>query len=340
MGSGQGGPRPAVHNALFKQIFSDTEVAGGMLAALLPPEMAAAIDFGPLRLCPGEFASRAQSTRTTDLLFETRTADHPVLLRVNLEHQGRSDHFMPLRLREYGVDDAKAWLKQHPKAKRVPLVIPVVLYHGRRPWRGPRSYADLLDLPLGLRGALGVVPDPEFVLIDLAAMDDAELRRSMLPVIALLVLLALKNLRFAESAIDLLLSWRDLLNAVAHAPNGREALNTLFYYVARVAPDLTPQEVKVRLEPAVEAQAKEAVVTLYDRLMEQGMEKGLEQGMEQGLEKGELRGLRKALLNLLNLKFGEVSAADEARVAAASVAELETWIPRVLTAESAAAVFG
>jgi hypothetical protein len=77
--------------------------------------------------------------------------------------------------------------------------------------------------------------------------------------------------------------------------------------------------------------------------IEQGLEKGLEQGLEQGLEKGLEQGIaqgKRALVRkLLMLRFGTLTANAERRIEHASLAELELWAERVLTANSLPAVF-
>lgn len=60
---------------------------------------------------------------------------------------------------------------------------------------------------------------------------------------------------------------------------------------------------------------------------------------EEGREEGRDEGLRDALRKLLVLKFGELSADTAARIAAASPAELDHLLERVLVADSLAAVF-
>ena len=63
---------------------------------------------------------------------------------------------------------------------------------------------------------------------------------------------------------------------------------------------------------------------------------GLKQGLQQGLQQGQIEVLRR----LLQRRFNEVPPWVETRLNAASKADLETWIDRVLDAESLTAVFG
>lgn len=61
-----------------------------------------------------------------------------------------------------------------------------------------------------------------------------------------------------------------------------------------------------------------------------------QQGMEKGMEKGEA----KALLRLVQVKFGPPEPAVAARIAAAESAQVERWLERILTANSPDELFG
>ncbi|MAQ19698.1 MAG: transposase, partial [Sandaracinus sp.] len=80
----------------------------------------------------------------------------------------------------------------------------------------------------------------------------------------------------------------------------------------------------------------EAIAMTYkERLIEQGREEGLERGLEQGRAEGS----RLMLAKLLQLKFGPLDDATEAKLAGASLAQLEAWSERVLTADDLDQVF-
>jgi Rod binding domain-containing protein len=64
-----------------------------------------------------------------------------------------------------------------------------------------------------------------------------------------------------------------------------------------------------------------------------------EQLRAEGFAKGHARGLADALLKQMTLKFGALSSGHAARIAAASEAQLDLWIERILTASTPEAVF-
>lgn len=61
--------QPNIHDALFKASFSDPEHARGELRLILPPPVAARIDFNSLTLRPGSFVEQSLKERFSDLLY-------------------------------------------------------------------------------------------------------------------------------------------------------------------------------------------------------------------------------------------------------------------------------
>ena len=71
-----------------------------------------------------------------------------------------------------------------------------------------------------------------------------------------------------------------------------------------------------------------------------GMQQGIQQGMQQGVQQGMQLGEALLLQRQLTRRFGELSAAQQAKLAAATPAQLEIWGDRVLDASSLDEVFG
>uniref|UniRef100_UPI002FDAEAB9 DUF4351 domain-containing protein n=1 Tax=Rivihabitans pingtungensis TaxID=1054498 RepID=UPI002FDAEAB9 len=71
-----------------------------------------------------------------------------------------------------------------------------------------------------------------------------------------------------------------------------------------------------------------------------GMQQGIQQGMQQGVQQGMQLGEALLLQRQLTRRFGELSAAQQAKLAAATPAQLEIWGDRVLDAASLDEVFG
>jgi hypothetical protein len=222
------------------------------------------------------------------------------------------------------------------------MILPIVMYHGASPWSEPGSFDALLDVPAGLRPAV----EPylvrfTYLLHDLSTISDDELRDgAMRTALAKLVVMCFKYARTRADFVQILGRWMDVAGEVARAPHGLEALAQMMRYILEVSEHVEPEELQGLLERDLGAEAKDAIMTAGQRLIEQGRQQGIEQGRQQGLEQGRQQGVQDMLLRQLRQRFGhEVDAQVAQRVATASIEQIEAWSTRVLSAAALAELF-
>jgi predicted transposase YdaD len=119
--------------------------------------------------------------------------------------------------------------------------------------------------------------------------------------------------------------WAGTLVELLHAPNGRQAVETLFRYITAVAE--LPAEELTRALRAAAPRSEEALMTIAEQLRAEGRAEGR-------AERGQA-----VLLRLLSLKFGEIPGSLRERVTQASEQDLDRWTERILTAASLDDVF-
>jgi hypothetical protein len=79
-----------------------------------------------------------------------------------------------LQLLRYTVGSGELYRDQHPKAKTLPPIYPLVLYHGQAKWRAPARFHDLIDpLPEALKP---FVPQFGYSLHDISARRNAAIK--------------------------------------------------------------------------------------------------------------------------------------------------------------------
>jgi predicted transposase/invertase (TIGR01784 family) len=314
------------HDLIFKAVFSQPEHARGVLRAIMPAALAEALDWPTLTLQPGSFVDVALSQQHTDLLYSTMWRDGgEALVYLLFEHQSTppTEGLMAERLLGYQVGIWDRWRADHPKAKTLPMILPIVMYHGAAPWPEPRSFDALLDVPAGLRPTV----EPylvrfTYLLHDLSKISDDELREgAMRTALAKLVAMCFKYARTRADFIQILGRWMDVAREVARASHGLEALAQVMRYILEVNEHVEPEALQALLEHDLGPEAKDAIMTAGQRLIEQGRQQGIQQGI-QGM-----------LLRLLRQRFGgAVNAQVEQRIATASLEQVEAWTGRVLSA--------
>ena len=98
------------------------------------------------------------------MVWTCRLHDDAAVLIV-IEFQSGIDHAMPLRLLQYTTAAWLEWARTAaPAGEKVPLVLPVLVYGGRRPWTPPSNLADLFPA-VGARW-LATQPRYEYLLLE------------------------------------------------------------------------------------------------------------------------------------------------------------------------------
>ncbi|MFT3768775.1 MAG: Rpn family recombination-promoting nuclease/putative transposase [Minicystis sp.] len=336
--------RTQPHDALFKAAFTDPEHAAGHLRSLLDPAIAARIDFASLEVVPGSFVDEDLRLRHTDLLYRVRVGRKKALLYVLHEHQSTVDVLMVLRLLTYMRRIWDDHLAKHPKAKTIPAIIPVVVYHGEARWYAATSFAELFDLDDDDRTALApYLPSFRFVLDDLSLASDASIRGRKMSAFGRIVLWALKHARERGRILEDLAPWADLIKEMLRARNGQAAFELLLRYILEVRPDVALDELPALVATSFGPDAEEATMNALERWLEENTREARRQAREEArkeaLAEGQREGQREMLSKLLVAKFGALPDTAAARVRNASATELEVWMLRVLTATSLAEVF-
>jgi predicted transposase/invertase (TIGR01784 family) len=244
---------PNPHDALFKAVLGQPEHARGALRAVVPAVLAEALDWQKLMLRPGGFVDAALSHQHTDLLYSaTWHGGGEALVYFLFEHQSTppTDGLMAHRILRYQGRIWEQWRKDHPKAKKLPMIIPIVMYHGVAPWPEPRSFDALLDVPAGVRPAV----EPylvrfEYLLNDLSKIPDDELREgAMRTALTKLVSLCFKHAWTEADLLPILSRWMDVVREVAKAPHGLEALAQVMRYILEVNEHVDPEALQALLE--------------------------------------------------------------------------------------------
>jgi predicted transposase/invertase (TIGR01784 family) len=307
------------HDALFKYVFSQPEHAAAELQAVLPAALVTRVDWKTLTLLPSSFVDEQLSGREADLLFSVKCDGREARVFILFEHQSTSDPLMAFRLLRYLVKIWDAYLAEHPKARRLPAIIPVVLHHGRQGWRAPRNFSALLDVEGEMRRQLSeYLPQFEYVLNDLTVTDDATLRARTLELVGVTLLL-MKRARHAN-LLEKLAEWRKELLAVTQSSNGAGAIAAILMYAQQVG-DIAPEDLQ-KFARDLGPIAEEGYMTGAQILRAEGRVEGRAQGKAQ------------ILLRQLTLRFGSLPEATQQKLWQASAEQLDVWAERVITGAS------
>ena len=271
---------PTPHDATFRQFLTQPEIARDFMELHLPAELRALCDLSTLKLESGSFVEDDLRQYFSDVLYSLKTTAGDGYVHVLIEHQSSPDRHMAFRLLRYAV----AAMQRHLEAghKKLPLVIPVLFYTGKRsPYPYSTRWLDEFDDPAVAEKLYG----GSFPLTDITVIPDDDImnHRSMA---ALTLLQKHIHQRDVATLTDRLatLLMADYLSSSQVA--------VLIHYLLQ-AGESADSEAFVRELAQRVPQHGDALMTIAQQLEQKGIEKGRMEGRQEGIQLGEQRGIEK-----------------------------------------------
>ena len=218
------------HDKYFQRVFSDERNAASLLRTCVPQPLAETLKWPTLKVLRGRFVADDWRGNESDLLFsvEREGSETPVLVYVLLEHQSTPDRWLRLRLLGYCVQVWQRWRRQHKDQERLPLLVPMVFYQGRRRWEFAREFADLVT---GAEQEWRWVPRFEHLLIDQTEQDAESVTGAVATRLLQIVMMA----AFREAPVELL-QWAARLIGELYPDEGFEGVAMHVEYVLATQP--------------------------------------------------------------------------------------------------------
>lgn len=304
MKSKNGTPTP--HDATFRQFLSQPTIARDFMALHLPAEFLALCDLDTLKLESGAFVEQDLRQYFSDILYSLKTTSRDDgYIHVLIEHQSSPDRHMAFRLMRYAI----AAMQRHLDAghKKLPLVIPVLFYSGKRsPYPYSTRWLDEFSVP----AYASRLYSNAFPLVDVTVIPDEDIvgHRSMA---ALTLLQKHIHQRDLAELID------KLAPVILAGYLSSSQVISLVNYLLQ-AGETADADLFVRTLAQRVPQHEDALMTIAQQLEQKGIEKGLEEGLQLGEQRGLVKG-----------------RSEEERSAAQKIARtmLQNGLPHSLVAE-------
>jgi hypothetical protein len=163
------------HDSSYKFLFSQPELVRDLVLGFIPDDWLHSLDYDTLEKVPGSYITEDLRHRSDDIVWRVRVGGEWVYLYLLIEFQSSVDPYMALRIMVY-VGLLYQDLVKRGEALvdgRLPPVLPIVLYNGKRSWTAAHDISELIPPVPGL--VAEYKPKLKYLLIDENAYSENEL---------------------------------------------------------------------------------------------------------------------------------------------------------------------
>ncbi len=266
-------------------ILSDPQNAAALIRQVAPAALLEAIDLSTLTFEATNTVDERLRGWISDLVYSVKTAGgHTARIAFLVEHQSTPDDLICWRLQTYTTNKGNDYLKAHPKAKRVPLMVPILLTHCIGNWPdGPKHLHDVFEPnPATIEGLSGHVPGFELLTHDISRSSDADLRRADMPDVLRAAFWLLRDARNLERLLAGLSGWAAVFSRINQDTDGLVVVSVMYRYVESVVGPVQFQRFRDKLEAEVPDLKGGTAVTITEYLKEEGRQEGRQEGHKAG----------------------------------------------------------
>ncbi len=308
------------HDGSYRRLFSHARMVEDLIRRYVSAPWLDRLDFSSLEMVPAHYVSEELEQRESDVVWRLRysPAGDWFYVYLLIEFQSRVDRFMAVRILAYIMllYEDLILKKRLTRLRKLPPVAPIVLYNGLRKWTAPLQVAELIE---SLPGFEAFLPRFEYLVIDEGHLPQEQLEPLDNPVAGVFQLEQSDSLEEIRRIIDTLIGILD-------DPELRELRRDMAMWLRRaVFPARLPGIEVPELDDL-----QEAKIMLAERAAT---------WPRQWMADGRESGLREALVELVEEKFGSLDSRYAELIAEAPEEKLKRWLKGTLHAADASDLF-
>lgn len=262
------------HDKFFKESFSHKEVVESFIREYLPETIYKQVDFGSLEILKDSFIDIELSEHFSDILYRIKIAGKFSYLYLLFEHKSYMDPMIGFQLLRNMVKILEQYLKQHKRVKKLPVIVPIVIYHGNEKWSIANSLMPLFEQ---IEGTKQYIPDFKSEVFDISHIPDDMIKGEIVLRVQFLIQKYINSPQLFDKLSDIFM----LLVSLADNRRKTEYFETLLRYLTSTInyekkPDLKDELVKV--------------IEKGDLFMTTIAEKWVQEGEAKGEAKGKVEG--------------------------------------------------
>lgn len=120
------------HDSRFKATFTDRQIAADYLRNFLPPELSKNLKLDSLQLESGSYITPELESFYSDIVYQCAYGRRKILISLLFEHKSAPPRYPHLQLLRYMIE---AWERSAKNKGPLRVIIPIIVYHGKRKWQ-------------------------------------------------------------------------------------------------------------------------------------------------------------------------------------------------------------
>ncbi len=252
------------HDKFLKETLSKKENAIGFIENYLPKDIVELIDLNKINIEKDSYITENLQEYFTDLLYKVMIKGEESYIYVLFEHKSYPDKLIGLQLLEYLIQCWKSKIKQKNK---LPLVIPLVIYHGKVNWNIGVIFSDIIEKIDDKFKKY--IPDFEYLLYDLSKYQD----KDILGTEELKVMMQLMKYIYSENLTEKL---KEIFKMFSYIEGKNlDYISTVTIYIMNTT-EIEIKELAKIVTETISEKGGEIAMTTAQKLRKEGIEEGIE----------------------------------------------------------------
>ncbi len=269
---------PNPHDKFFRESLGRREIARDIIKEYMPQQIRKQMDLKTLKISKDSHIDKELADHFSDIIYQVKMAGKSSYVYLLFEHKSYSDAHVFFQLLRNMVKIWEGYLKQNVNAKKLPLIIPLIFYHGRGKWQYGTDFIHLFDV---IEGTEKYIPNFTSELLDISHISDSELHGAIQ---SRILLLAFKYI-FKKELIEKLPEIFELFNLLSEKREKTEYLEVLLRYFTSAVPEENEEAFKDTFKKII-TKGNTIMTSMAEAWILEGIEKGIAKGREEGREEG------------------------------------------------------
>jgi predicted transposase/invertase (TIGR01784 family) len=304
------------HDSFARKMMGVLDNARDFFRGVRPHQLTQQLDLLTLSDEAKSFVDERLKDHLSDMVFSCRYKHTTAQLVLLFEHKSYRPPYFYLQLLRYMLHIQIQYIENNRKP---PIIIPIVLYHGRTRWK-KRRISEYMNGPdtIHLRQ---FIPQFEYIFVDLSTISEKQIASKMFKRPEVKVWLLVQKYIFHPKALLNRLNNILRVGILTNREQERDSFLELVFRYILLATNIEPDEIA------------EAIADISPRLKEEVMTTG-EKLIQEGIEKGTILEKQEVLIKQLSRKFGLTEEEQEFIKSINDRDKLDASLDEILFAET------